>query len=283
MDTMLTSAQRDTFRDRGVIRVPHLLDTGIIGSALEPVWQRLAKHGVTAASGWRAAGVERASIMAGANLLKGVADSRAFRDLMIPAIEQIGRELLDGQPTFPMMARPQLLFTLPNADVWRVPHQIWHLDLPRLPDGELAGVQVFGCLNDIPPGGGATLIVAGSHRLQNNGTFIRSKVVKKRLKAMPWFRDLMSSHTADRSVFLNQIGKVGEVDVQVMELCGNAGDCYFVDMRTLHTIAPNAGTVPRAMVTQRFLREGVHQIMLDRYTATRGAAEEENQVADATE
>ena len=39
-----------------------------------------------------------------------------------------------------------------------------------------------------------------------------------------------------------------------MELIGEPGDVYFIDLRLLHTGAPNAADRPRMMATDRFLR-----------------------------
>ena len=47
---------------------------------------------------------------------------------------------------------------------------------------------------------------------------------------------------------------VGNVALQVMELTGAPGDGYLVDLRTLHSGAPNAADRPRMMITDRFIR-----------------------------
>jgi hypothetical protein len=38
---------------------------------------------------------------------------------------------------------------------------------------------------------------------------------------------------------------------------GEPGDVFLMDMRMLHTLAPNAAHVPRMMVTQRFVLEAL--------------------------
>ena len=156
-----------------------------------------------------------------------------------------------------MTDSPQLLFTLPNAESWTVPHSIWHLDLPRLPDSGLPGVQMFAFLDTVAPGGGGTLVVTGSHRLLNEGRRISSKQLKKRLKREPYFRDLMSRGFADRHRFIRERSRLGDVELQVVELHGEPGDVFLMALRILHTLAPNAARVPRIMVTQRFLLESL--------------------------
>ena len=147
-----------------------------------------------------------------------------------------------------------MLLTLPNADAWTLPHGIWHLDLPRLPRPGIPGLQAFAFLDAVPPGGGGTLVVRGSHRLLNDRSFARSKQVKRLLKREPWFAALMRRGEGDRQRFLDAPAEVRGVPVQVVELHGKPGDVVLTDLRLLHTIAPNASAAPRLMATQRYLR-----------------------------
>ena len=163
--------------------------------------------------------------------------------------------LMGGHKVTTMKNGSQVLLTLPNASSWTVPHNIWHLDLPRLPLMEVVGIQMFTFLHRVKPGGGGTLIVAGSHLLLNNGKFIRSKQVKKQLRHQAYFRDLMSKDLPDRQAFMTKTGKAGNVELQVEELYGEPGDVYLVDMSTLHTVAPNADPVPRIMLAHRLVRQ----------------------------
>ena len=54
-------------------------------------------------------------------------------------------------------------------------------------------------------------------------------------------------------------GPFGEADgvpIEAVELTGDPGDLWLMDMRALHTAAPNASRSSRVMMTWRFLREG---------------------------
>ena len=66
----------------------------------------------------------------------------------------------------------------------------------------------------------------------NDAERISSKDIKRRLKDEPYFRDLMS-----------------------VETHGEPGDVYFVDLRVLHTPAPNSTPIRRIMLTRRFFLE----------------------------
>lgn len=193
--------------------------------------------------------------MAGAPLAKGAKKARALREVFTAPL--LGRiEALLGEPAAPTLAKvPGLLFTLPNARAWTVPRSIWHVDLPRLAVAGVPGIQAFVFLDEVPPGSGGTLVVTGSHRLLNDRGFLRSKQIKRALKREPWFAALFGDRAGDRRRFLQSGGRVGDVEVQVAELHGKAGDVALTDIRLLHTLAPNASAQPRMMLTQRYLSE----------------------------
>lgn len=251
----LNAQQRQTFRDRGVLRIEGLLDREVLNVAMTELWARLAAQGLSAETGWLgASGKRTGAIVAVPKALKNLQKQPQFAALLGQNVVDIVDELLEGRAHATMVDYVQLLFTLPNVHEWRLPHKIWHLDMPRNQEASIPGVQIFACLNKVEPGGGGTVVVAGSHRLLNHGEFIRSRDVKKLLMREQWFSDLMSDCVEDRSVFMTDAGVVDGVEVQVIEMCGEPGDVYFVDMRSLHNLAPNARDVPRVMLTQRFLR-----------------------------
>ncbi|MEZ4730604.1 MAG: phytanoyl-CoA dioxygenase family protein [Caldilineaceae bacterium] len=154
-----------------------------------------------------------------------------------------------------MNSHPGLLCTFPNASTWWLPHQNWHVDFPRPAKSGLPGVQIFAILDDVEPEGGGTLAVTGSHRLFNDAGRISSSDLRKRLKREPYFAELMADKPSDRLRLMREPGYVGHVEVRVVEMSGAAGDVYFMDLRMLHNIAPNARTKPRLMLTQRYLLE----------------------------
>jgi hypothetical protein len=255
---MITTSQKETFDSRGLLRLGALLPAEKVNPAREAVLGPLGRQGVWRDGSWHFGELPPSTAPnAGAALVKGVKRSQKIRDLVTEEVRQAVAELLGERVTFPVTDFPQLLFTLPNAESWTVPHNIWHLDVPRLPDCGIPGVQMFTFLNTVAPGGGGTLVVTGSHRLLNESRRISSRQLKKRLKREPYFRDLMSKDFADRQLFIRECSRVGDVELQVVELHGEPGDVILMDMRILHTLAPNAGRVPRIMVTQRFLLESL--------------------------
>jgi hypothetical protein len=255
---MITTSQKETFDSRGLIRLEGFLPAERVTRAREAVLRALGRQGVWRDGTWHLDELPPSTAPnAGTTLVRGVKRSQKIVDLVTEEVHQVVAELLDERLAFPMTDCPQLLFTLPNAARWTVPHNIWHLDLPRLPDCGIPGVQVFTFLDTVTPGGGGTLVVTGSHRLLNESKRISSKQLKKRLKREPYFRDLMSKDVVDRHRFIRECRDVGDVELQVVEMHGEPGDVFLMDLRILHTLAPNAARVPRIMATQRFLLESL--------------------------
>lgn len=251
---MFTASEKAEFAARGLIKCHDFLPADLLATARRVIFEHLAQHGITQGDAWRpAAQLPTAGMFDGMSLVKPLNRHPAIIALAGGKSIAAASELVDGLLDLSITPAPGLLFTLPAAGVWTVPHQNWHLDFPRLPEAGPSGVQIFAMLDTVEPAGGGTLVVAGSHRLLNEGVRISSSDLRKRLKREPYFAALMSDGTADRMRFLREAGHVGEVELQVVELTGNAGDVYFMDMGLLHTVAPNTRQIPRLMMTDRYL------------------------------
>jgi ectoine hydroxylase-related dioxygenase (phytanoyl-CoA dioxygenase family) len=135
--------------------------------------------------------------------------------------------------------QPTLLFTPPQKLPWNVPATDWHVDVAARPDGKIPGVQAFVILNDLLSKGGATMAIAGSHRILN-------------LRKEDLFRDLFSPNAPNRDRFMKPI-QVNGVEIKIVEMVGKAGDIYLMDMRILHSPSINASNQPRLMLTNRYL------------------------------
>lgn len=251
---MFTTSEREAFARHGLIKRKNFLPAEKLEKARSLIFQRLEQTGLWRNGEWALdqAGIAPDSGMA---LVKPLNRHPAIIDLVRGEVEAAASALVEDRPVFPMSAQPTLLFTLPNATTWTLPHKHWHLDMPRLPDGGAPGVQIFTFLKRVESGGGGTLAVSGSHRLFNDGVRASSGDLRKRLMKEPYFAELMSKQSDDRLHFLRQFGQVGDVLLQVVEMTGEAGDVYFMDLRILHTVAPNGRPIPRIMLTQRYLLE----------------------------
>ena len=251
---MIDEKQRLAFAERGLIRLPGLLPEAVLAPARQRVYRAM-----TAAGGWRNGawvgtddGAKRRP-RGKRNELKACSRTKEFRSLLTAEVLAAARELAGGRPLQAMVPYPQLLFTAPNAERWTVPHSMWHLDVPRLGEAGAPGVQMFTFLDPVARGGGGTLLVAGSHRLLNDAGALASRNVKRRLRRLPYFRELMNVDAPHRERFAATVGHAGDVPLQVVELVGEPGDVYFTDLRLLHSLGPNASRRPRIMATQRLL------------------------------
>ena len=257
----LTDSERESFRSRGVLRLSGLLQPEKVTRARDTVRARMRLAGIWKENAWYVDHLRDAPINEGAKYARKLKGCPEFMELVTDEIPWIVSQLIDGQKTFSGMDVPQPLFTLPNTENWNVPHSCWHLDVPRLPNCGVPGVQIFTFLETVSPTGGGTLVVAGSHRLLNGDHRISSRDVKRKLQSERYFRDLMSKRADNRRDFLDEVYRDGEVELQVVELCGEPGDVYFVDLRTLHAPAPNATNVPRIMLTRRYFLEALRAMI----------------------
>ena len=248
---MLLPEQHERFRRHGLVHLDGFLPAGEVDAACVATRRVFDEARIKGSA---------QPVVPPKGKLRRASESGPVRGLFAAALMNAIVELAGGRPVRPMGGRPQFLVTMPNAEEWTVPPTIWHVDLPRLPSNCLVGIQVFTFLSEVVPRGGGTLVVAGSHRLLNNGSRVRSKNIKKRLRRLPYFQDLMSKQSTDRERFLIEPGMAqdpdaGDVPLRVVELCGRPGDVYLTDMRLLHTLAPNATAEPRVMLTHRFVIE----------------------------
>ncbi len=251
---MLTESQLKEFTTSGLLKLEGVLPIEAVTAMRDRVWQFLEKRDGMLPddpTSWR--GKELATI-------KGLANGKTFDAMLADDVLTAVRELVMGQSAARRAGTSrQLLVTFPNADQWVVPHRNWHYDLQALPagSGPPPGVQVFAFLNAVRLRGGGTVIIAGSHRLLNDlSQSISPSVMKKRLpRRSDYFRALFNPDDSDRQHFMTESAQIGEVAVQVVEMTGEPGDVVLMDMRLLHTQAPNALDTPRMMLTERLLVE----------------------------
>ncbi|HEY0961240.1 MAG TPA: phytanoyl-CoA dioxygenase family protein [Pseudomonadales bacterium] len=146
--------------------------------------------------------------------------------LLADVRELAGRELLAAQS--------QLLLTLPSSEPWTLERLNWHVDVTPRPGAQVPGIQAFMLLDDLSPKAGATLAIAGSHRVTGHDQD------NKRIRAL-------LRNGGDLA------GTLRREDLALLEMTGRAGDLYLTDMRMLHTPAINASGKLRMMATVRFL------------------------------
>lgn len=138
--------------------------------------------------------------------------------------------------TLPVNDGTQLLLSPPNQGAGTLERLNWHVDVTAKPPDRLPGVQAFVLIDDVAPQGGATLVLAGSHRIhaQKDGLNSLRELLKNASPPAlePGLRDM---------------------GVHIVDISGQAGDVYLMDMRLLHTPSINATRHLRMMATSRFI------------------------------
>ncbi len=251
---MLNSEEKARLRERGVLKLPGFLPEESVRPARERIERILSDEGHYDGNTWRPP-AERPDWPAGSFASKRIKKAKELKYLQTDELQATIRDLMDGEALFSFMEHPQTLFTLNNADQWFLPATLWHVDLPRFAGCPEPGYQMFTFLAPVRPRSGGTLVVAGSHRLGNpTEGVLKSKRVKGVLKRYDVFDNLLNAEGENRERLLDTPETVDGVEVQIVEFTGEPGDVWLMDMRLLHTLAPNPSPVPRLMVTQRFMR-----------------------------
>lgn len=253
---------RQELETRGIIRFDGLISKTDAIAARDLIYEAASEHELYTSAGWQRS-QDRFNIPKPfREAIKALNHSDRFPDLVSEEVIEIAHGLV-GEPVTPMPPGQQILFTLPGAGAWSVPNDIWHVDLPRLGKLGPPGLQMFAFLDEVQPKGGGTLVLAGSHRLLNTSQVIRSKELKRLLGGEPYFRSLFDAKRAPITRLEDTVGSVDDVDLEVVELTGQIGDVYFMDLRVFHTLAPNASETARLMLTCRLPRAAVAAKWLD--------------------
>lgn len=258
---LLDSAQLHAFEQHGVLRIRELLSLDRVKRAREHVLAKLSELRLWRHGGWKPGDPPKPAWPdTGLGKTKSVENRHPDLEQLIddPALLAVVEQVLEGAEfDRTIYRRPQILVTLPNAnsDSWTIPTH-WHVDLPRLASGRRPGIQMFACLDTVQSRGGGTLVIAGSHRLLNDGRNLRVKELTALLRREDFFRPLYDERRRgpkERADLLGRKGLVGDVCLEVVELTGSPGDIWLADLRTLHTASPNAREIPRLMATHRFV------------------------------
>ena len=262
---MLSQEEKESFVKWGFVKIDALIPNEVVDPIREAVLDRLRRHGFWGEEGWEAPADAEAEKRL-RNTIKEISrSSKSLRPILTERVLSYARDLVSGDEVEMSPPITQFLFTAPSSYVmnhdgrwngeWEVPRSIWHLDMPRSRSIGPPGPEMFTFLNKVEPEGGGTLILAGSHRLLNDVDYLSSKGVKRKLKRHAYFRELTGKGDGDRSRFLEEIGDIDNVPVKVVELTGDPGDVYFVDLRLLHSLGANTSDQPRMMIAQRMPRQ----------------------------
>lgn len=255
---MLTSEQITQFAKRGIVVVPSAIDERDVEVMRDRLWSALTEgHGIHrhAPETW---------CVARPSGFQTLVRSGAFAAMRCaPLCEALDQLFEDGWQRPRFWGQPLVTFPSPKAR-WDIPTRDWHLDIPAgMSASRCPGVRVFAYLNPVCPQGGGTLAVAGSHRcieslVAKTGSRLKSSAEIRRalMRTEPWFLALLSTGEQSNRVrsFMKEAASSDGIVLQVVELTGEPGDIVLMDLRVLHTAAPNVRSQPRLMLGQQIFR-----------------------------
>jgi hypothetical protein len=250
---MRSSAQRDEFDRRGMVRLPAMIPPAEVAAMRQRLWVHLLDtHAIhrDRPETWAVHRPAHFQRLTGTGAFDAMATAQ-----LCTAIDQLlgaGRWQRPAHWGRPLVTFPR------SGTVWDVPTEGWHVDTDRVLD-ELSMVVVFAHLAPVRPRGGGTLVLTGSHRLTTSPGQAadkppaRSAEVKAHLRTLhPWLRDLWNADGDTDRVhrYMTEGAVIDGVDVRVEELTGEPGDAVIMHPRLLHVMAPNGLNVPRMMLLQ---------------------------------
>lgn len=250
---MLSAEEVDEFWATGIVRVRGAFTSDEAAAMRDTLWRELRTR----------YGIERHDRTTWDRHpptgLKTSKKSKVFAPILGPAVAGALDQLFSPSTWSRPKHTGQVLVTMPGpATEWRVPWHLWHADFQYdAPFRPLFAVKYWALFGDAEPGGGATVQLAGSHRLV--ARYVEGLTDEREYKRVrdgfmrshPWLRAL---RTADDDPDRNGRFMGADVDVEgvplrVVECTGLAGDVYLTHPWVMHAIAPNVRSEPRLMKT----------------------------------
>lgn len=128
---MFTPSESETFAVHGLLKRKNFLPLEKLTNARNAIFQQLEQAGIWRNGGWSLDEcVSATGLTAGMTLVKPLNRHPTIIALTSDEAPTAASALVNDRPVFPMDRHPALLFTLPNATTWTLPHQNWHLDYP---------------------------------------------------------------------------------------------------------------------------------------------------------
>jgi hypothetical protein len=258
---MLTPQQCKEFERRGVLHLPVFIEKSAAEALCRRVWDALERKFPVRRGEPGTWNKQRFTGM----MKLGMSD--AFSEMDDPRVRGLMDQLVGQGRWDAPESWGSLLVTFPeSSEPWDIPHQIWHFEYPAGPEMRgLWAVRMFTCLAPLSHAGGATLVVAGSHRLvdklaaRNDSVRTKSSDMRKWLvRSYPWFKELCSKdEKLDRQRrFMNAPSSVDGIEVQVVELIGTPGDTWLMHPWIMHDVSPNCATTPRIVLNTTLYKTG---------------------------
>ena len=261
-DSLQRERTDEPFADDGVVTLRSAFSAADAARMSDAIWRHIESNTTvrrhdasTWPTGWLATSFKKLKRHAS---FRAVIDAPAVRDRLDAIFGVDGWVASKGGA--------QILCTFPNTapDAWRVPNHLWHMDssFHRRVDPPHA-VKLFSVVETLPAHNGATMVIAGSHRLQ--ASYARTIPAELRAgktqtwrrflnETDPWLAALVSHRPADlddpdRNARFGGSRDIDGLTVEIRELTGDPGDVHLTHLNLFHAASPNAGERPRVVVT----------------------------------
>lgn len=227
----VTPEQINKFRENGYLYIPGALAKSVVLPVKDHVLKELKRLNIWSTGRSLSQKLKGVPIFQQTEKLGQLINYEALNERLVSqalysGMCQIAESSLCGQ-------HGQLLISLPHQVAWTLEGLNWHRDISNSQMKNIPGVQAFILLDNVAPKGGATLALAGSHRFQNQ---VQSK---------QGISGIVSNGE-------NHSVKAGEAELPIVEMAGQPGDVYLMDMRVLHTPSINSTKNVRIMATARY-------------------------------
>ena len=249
----LTNDEIARFEYDGILHLPGAIPCEATAPMRALMWKQLAYSGLVSSdpSTWKNVSNEK---------LREVNRSKVFRHIDSPrlhgAIDDLvgaGRWQVPANWGMFRMTAPQ------PGPAWEPTSNGWHSDcLPS--DNPRQALFMLIHIGETPPGGGGTLLIAGSHRrlarcaaeLGAAGNNPSRKRLRKRFRdGSPWLRKLMGEEPADRprAEYFAEPSPPDEHGecLRLVEAHGAAGDVYLCHPLMYHATSDNRSSHMRLM------------------------------------
>lgn len=243
---MISDARREEFFERGLLGFRGFVPRKLTAPLQELIAAELARLKLRVNGKYNSAKLQAMPVFQQTTYLSGQVNvGRELEKVFVPELFSLMAELAQSRldPAHPF---PQLLMSLPHKEEWSLNNLNWHLDYKNSRMDILPGIQVFILIDEVRPRGGATLALTGSHRLH-------------RIVPGQNAHHIVRNHRefANHPEKFLEPQKIEDVPVQIVEMSGQAGDVFLMDLRVLHTPSINAQKRARVMTTNRYVKPGL--------------------------
>lgn len=228
----VTRDQEELFRDQGYLYLPGALSKKTVQPVKAHALKELRKQKIWAQGKLLSSRLKKLPPFQQVSRLGQLVVYPSLRDQLITKPLHATVRRLCGSP-LTSAQEAKLLISLPDQGNWTFEGLGWHRDISKSSMGQVPGIQAFFLLDNLSSHGGGTLALARSHRL--NGPSRSKQNIEGLLRNSPPSKIVVEG-----------------VELSILEMSGEMGDVYLMDMRLLHTPSVNATSNVRLMATARF-------------------------------